>query len=171
MKRIFIFFLVLTFLTMVALQVLGSRLITPDAPMGIVSFELAGSPERAQNIMESWDATIQLYAAIDLGLDFLFLVAYSITLVLCCLLIMGSIKNRFFIVTGHVMVYGSFLAGLLDAVENYALIKTLFSQGNSTFPFIAKWCAIPKFTIVGLVLVYSIAGGIFILIKRLLKNP
>ncbi|MFH1905924.1 MAG: hypothetical protein ABIL11_00845 [Chloroflexota bacterium] len=56
-KRIFIALLIWTFILMAVSQIINAPLRTPAAPVSIVSFELARTPERAQAIMDSWDAT------------------------------------------------------------------------------------------------------------------
>jgi len=63
-KKYFTFLFILTILIMVIMNVLGTPLITPSAPSGIVSFELAFSPTRAQQIISSWSPDSQLRAAI-----------------------------------------------------------------------------------------------------------
>jgi hypothetical protein len=55
--------LVFALLLMAVQQVLGKPLITPAAPSGIVSFELAGSLPNAREMLESWGPTGRVYAA------------------------------------------------------------------------------------------------------------
>ena len=38
-------------------------------------------------------------------------------------------------------------AALLDAMENYALIRILLGTQLDLWPLVARWCAIPKFLI------------------------
>ena len=53
-----------------------------------------------------------------------------------------------------------FGAALLDSVENYALIQVLLGTEQSIWPAVARICAIPKFLIVGLGLLYVLLGAI-----------
>ena len=68
-KRAFVAWTVLALVVMASLQVLGGPLKTEAAPMGIVSFELAGEISRAQSMIESWGQQGQVYAGLNLGLD------------------------------------------------------------------------------------------------------
>jgi hypothetical protein len=53
---------------------------TAAAPNGIVSYELAGNIKPAAEILASWDARAQLFAAFGLVLDYLFMTAYALAL-------------------------------------------------------------------------------------------
>ena len=74
-----------TLAVMFCMNLVGEALITTAAPYGIISFELAGSVEKAQQIIDSWDQDARLYAAFSLGFDYLFMVLYSTTIALACL--------------------------------------------------------------------------------------
>ncbi len=49
-------------------------------------------------------------------------------------------------------------AGVLDAIENYALIQMLLSGASDLWARISWWCATPKFILVGLGLLFALAG-------------
>ncbi len=55
-KRLFLTFLLLTLSLFAVFRVLDAPLQTDSAPNGIVSFEMAGTPEKAFQIMVSWEA-------------------------------------------------------------------------------------------------------------------
>ena len=84
----------LTILLMFVMGVTGSPLTTEAAPYGVVSFELAGSVENAQNIMNSWDADAELRAAFGLGLDYLFMVSYASTIAFGCGIVCPNIGSQ-----------------------------------------------------------------------------
>ncbi|MEY3284160.1 MAG: hypothetical protein RIR86_2173, partial [Acidobacteriota bacterium] len=63
--------------------------------------------------------------------------------------------------------WAALLAGLLDAVENYALIRVLLGAGGDFWPALSRACARPKFAIVGVVLAYVLSAP---LITRLLAR-
>ena len=86
-KRVFVVLFVFTLAVMAAMQVLGGPLKTQAAPAGIVSFELAGGLEKARAMVASWGPRERVYAGLNLGLDFLFLVAYSSGIGLGCVLV------------------------------------------------------------------------------------
>jgi hypothetical protein len=56
---------------------------------------------------------------------------------------------------------------MLDGVENYALIRVLFGTDLSVWPVVARWCAIPKFLIVGAGLIYVIVGTIVVVVMKI----
>jgi len=155
-KRAFVALLVLTLAVMASLNALGRPLNTEPAPLGIVSFELAGELPRAQSMVESWGQTGRVYAGLNLGLDYLFMVAYSSCISLGCVLVAHSLSPRLSSVSslGVLLAWAQFGAALLDAVENYALIRVLLGSQQALWPVVARWCAIPKFLIVAAGLVY-----------------
>ena len=154
--------LVLTILVMVALQVLGGPLKTDIAPYGIISFELAGTLPLAEKMVESWGKLGQIYAGVNLGLDFLFIVVYANCIGLGCVIVARNLSRQgaFLAATGIGLVWALWFAALFDCIENYALINLLLGSQQATFAMIAKWCAIPKFLIVGLCIAYIILGAL-----------
>ena len=159
-KRAFVAWVVLTLVVMASLQVLGGPLTTEDAPMGILSFEFAGEISKAQSMVESWGQQGQVYAGLNLGLDYLFLVAYASAIGLGCVLISRRWVRQVAFVAwlGIGLGWGQWLAALLDGVENYALIRVLLGSASEAWPVLARWCAVPKFLLVGAGLVYIFLG-------------
>ena len=167
-KRAFVALLTLTLVVMVGLNALGGPLNTEVAPLGIVSFELAGELAFAQSMVESWGQTGQVYAGLNLGLDYLFLVAYSSSIALGCVLVARSLSRRgaFLSFAGVLLAWAQFGAALLDAVENYALIQVLLGSQQALWPAVARWCAIPKFSIVAAGLVYVAVGAVLAVVAK-----
>jgi hypothetical protein len=60
---------------------------------------------------------------------------------------------------GAILAWTIFGAALFDSVENYALIQLLLGAEQSLWPVLARICAIPKFLIVGLGLLYILLGA------------
>ena len=83
-SAVFLSFLALTLVLMFVLLRIDVPLQTTAAPKGIVSYELAGSVDGAQRILDSWNPTARLYAAFSLGLDYLYMPAYAIVIGLAC---------------------------------------------------------------------------------------
>lgn len=153
---------VFTIIIIVVMLVLGDLLnIEPDLK-GIVAFELAGDLAVAQEMIEKWKPRGEVFAGVILGFDYLFMVAYALTIGLGCVLVARSLSERFKSLSsvGVVLAWAMFLAALLDALENYALIRVLLRSGNELWPVVAKWCAVPKFIIVALGLLYLVIGAI-----------
>jgi len=161
-RRAFLPLLVITLLVMAGMLVTGAHLKTEVSPMGITSFEYAGELAVARAMIESWGPQGQLYVGLNMGLDFLFLVAYPLTIGLGCILISRRLSGQtgFIVSLGVVLAWGQLLAGLLDVVEDYALIQVLLGTDNELWPALAAWCATPKFLLVALGLLYLIIGGI-----------
>jgi hypothetical protein len=152
----------LALLTMIALQLLGAPLRTEASLSGIVSFELAGSLANIETILTSWDPTTRIYAGLNLGLDYLFIGTYVGAIGLGCVLVAESLgrHGRLLGATGVLLAWGMLLAGALDSVENYALIKLLLGSQANILALVARSCAIPKFLIVLLGLLYVILGAV-----------
>ena len=163
-KWVFIVLLVLTLVVMVSLQVLGGPLKTEVAPSGIISFEFAGKLSLARDIVESWGQKGRVYAGLNLGLDYLFLVAYASSIGLGCVLVARGLSQRVGLLSllGVLLAWGQIGAALLDSVENYALIRVLLGSEGEIWPAVAQWCAMPKFLIVAAGLVYVIIGAVMV---------
>ena len=158
----FVAFFLLAIVLMVTLQALGNPLATDTAPAGIVSFELAGDLTTAGRIIDSWGSAGRVYAGLNLGVDFLFLVTYSGAIALGCALaarVLTSMSS-FLGTMGIALSWGQFAAALLDAVENIALIRLLLGSQQAAWPVVARWCALPKFALVAAGLLYVIMGGV-----------
>lgn len=156
-KRTFFPLLALTLGLFAVFQVLNEPLVTPAAPGGIVTFELAGSAEKSAAILASWDETASLFAAFGLGLDYLFMPCYALTLSLGTLLAAGRHAGRFKTL-GALAGWGALAAALFDAVENFALWKILLGAWASPWAELATACAQAKFGLLALGLVYALAG-------------
>jgi hypothetical protein len=151
---------VLTLLAAVAMQAIGGPLANQAAPLGIVDFEFAGELAVAERILESWGDAGRARAGLSLGLDYLFLVLYASTLALACagMARMLSRHWRAAAAAGALLAWGQLAAGLLDAVENFALIQLLLGSDGAAWPPLAWWCAAAKFSLVAAGLAYLLAG-------------
>ena len=164
-KAIFIVLLVSTLLAMVVMYITGRPLIIADSvPKGIISYELAGTEENAQKILDSWDDLAKVYAGFNLGFDYLFIVLYSSTIALAIiwlvdLLSIGRNLMRFALL----LATGMSVAALLDTIENVALFTMLVNGVSSPWPQIAFVTAFIKFGLIFLGLGFLIVGYIIYL--------
>jgi hypothetical protein len=146
-------------LTTACVAVFGMFLDPPlqtHASTGIVSFELARTPETATAMVDSWDSRAHLFAAFGLGFDFLFMPLYATTLSAGLLLAADRLKGVW-AALANLIGWGAYLATVFDAVENIALFSIL--NGNiGANPPIAFWCASIKFGLLLAGLVYGLAG-------------
>lgn len=182
-KRCFFTFLLLTLLLFSVFRVLDKPLRTPASPKGVVSLELARTPQRAQGMIDVWTGRTIIYsdgehsnartvppgepflynaepmlnAAFGLGLDYLFMPVYALALAFGTLL--AAQKHRgWFKTFGAAAGYGAFVAALFDAVENFALWRVLSGAFESNYPAIAAFCATIKFGLLIVGLIYAFVG-------------
>ncbi len=132
-----------------------------DVPHGIVAFELAGSVPAAQVIVGSWDRTAQLLAAFGLGIDYLYMVAYSTVIGYACIWAASLLASQRWpaLSLGVPLAWGLWLAALCDATENVALWAELLNGVSEPFPQIAAFCATSKFLLIILGLLYVAYGA------------
>jgi len=156
---------------MVLMQFLNSPLRTSAAPAGIVSFELAGTPDNALSIIGSWipkynpavdyiaaeDYKPLLYAAFSLGFDYLFIYSYAISIALGILLAAGRHGGKYETISIW-LGWGLIAAALFDVVENIALWRILTGEVFHLLTQLAFWCASLKFSLILLGLIFAFLG-------------
>ncbi len=128
----------------------------------IVDLELAGSEEEAQLILDDWDAAgVRGLALLNVHLDFPFLVLYSTTIGLACVMAANVFHPyvRWWASVGVTLAWGQWLAALFDALENTALLKMLHGSVVQPWPQMAQWSAIPKFILVSAGALYAVVGA------------
>ncbi len=148
-------------------------LANPTAPAGIVSFELSGTPERAAEIIASWDARTQRYAAFSLGFDYLFMLTYAAALSLACLSAGGILRQRGWPLSrwAGLLAGAAWVAAGLDAIENLGLTLVLLELAGAPWPQIARYCALGKFSLLFIGLVYAFFGLAVNLLNRINPGP
>jgi hypothetical protein len=139
---------------------MGAPLTTPAAPWGMISFQLARTPERVQAILASWDALTRQSAAFCLGLDYLFMLAYALAIGLAARWVGVALKQRGWPLAGSgvPLAWAVWLAALLDAIENAAQTAMLFGSSNAIVPGLTWLVALVKFSLVFAALVYVFYG-------------
>lgn len=167
-KPLFWALFIFTIVVMYCLNLMGEPLITAPAPYGIVSFELAGSADRAQEILDSWDETAQMHAAFSLGFDYLYMVLYSTTIALACIWGAVLLQNHGWpgAWLGLILAWGQWLAATFDGIENLALSLILFGGPAAPWPQVAQIAAMIKFGLIFFGLIFSF----FSLIVRFWKR-
>lgn len=130
-----------------------------ESGTGIVAFEFAGSPDRAEEILDSWGRAGRAGAEQAIKIDYGFLVAYSVLLALAT----AAIAERS---TGPAARAGWWLSGLalvaggLDAIENTLLLRVVDGYHSGSIGGTATtWAAVAagiKFAIV-------IVAGLYVL--------
>jgi len=94
---------------------------------GIVSFELAGKLSLAQEMVKSWGQLGQVYAGVNIGFDFVYIITYVIAIGLGCVIVA---RGGFLSSVGVVLAWAMFAAGLFDCIENYNLIQFCLVLGK-----------------------------------------
>jgi hypothetical protein len=137
---------------------------------GIVDFEFSGSPERAAEILDGWGETGQDAAERAIGIDYGFLVAYSVFLALATAGVAAHASGGWRGV-GIALSWLSLFAGLLDAIENTALLYVIDSYRSrgvgSLAPTIAAQAAGAKFAIILLAIAYLLGALLVVVVRRL----
>ncbi len=157
-KIIMWIFAISTLILFVYISILDSSLKTTASPNGIVSFELAGNLEQSQKILSSWNHQAKLSAIQSLVVDYLFLISYSFFF---AFLVFKSSENfigkkKSLVSLGIILGWLQFIAAILDAFENYFLLRLLFGSQNEIFSSLAFYFASVKFLLILLGFIYII---------------
>lgn len=173
---LFVAALVFGFVLWYALRSLDAPLVRPQSQWGIVSLQLARTPERSQEILAAWDKSARDNAQSGLLLDFLFPVCYSTALTVVCFWAATLFRDRGYRKTGWLAASIAWLqwpAALFDYVENIALWVELRGTVADPWPAIAFYCASIKFLLIAAafcILVAALVIWIFRL-RALLGHP
>lgn len=156
-KRVFVASLVASIVLVIVFNWTGRWLTTPAAQLGIVSYEFAGTPQRSQEILASWDQTARISAAFGLGLDYIFMLTYATSIALGCIWAGRTLSEIGwpFARLATWLVWGVYLAAGFDALENVALmIQLMQAQGSSPWVEVSLMSATIKFGLLFIALVY-----------------
>lgn len=167
-KTLTIALIVSAILSLVLFTLLGlvdKPLKTGEAPNGILSFEFAEDFSRSLAIMDSWTDKGKTYAAFSIGLDFLFLVCYPVFFSLACFMLARRFREQvtWFYKVGAVIMWLPLVSGLLDTVENIAMIRLLFGTQQHWLSPLAFYCASVKFLFLGFAVIFIVSGLLLML--------
>lgn len=141
----------------------GAPLITPVSPAGIVSFELADTLNEANAIITAaGKANLQL----NIIIDFLFILAYTSFLAFCCQALIKSYRLPDLKKLTATFMRLSILAGVLDFIENMAMLVTLNGHGSDMSVIVTRWAAIIKFAIAAIVIIYILIAALVVLATK-----
>ena len=158
--RVFLPLLIATLLITFAFRFIG-----PAKPT-IVDFELAGTVSKSTDIINAWTPLERIHAGFSLGFDFLYMPVYSTTIALACVWAAGVFRSGVWKSIGRALAWGLWLAAILDAIENLALMSNLFGSPIEPFPALAALCAALKFGLILAGLLYVVVGVGGRLVKR-----
>ncbi|HYI79521.1 MAG TPA: hypothetical protein VEW67_01510 [Thermoleophilaceae bacterium] len=158
-----------TAVLLLVLALLDLRMQDTGGP-GIVAFELAGSTDRATQIMAEWGQAGQDAARLSLWVDFLYLIAYGAFLSLAILAVRDAARLRgwdSYARFGAAIAVLPIVAALCDAVEDVGLLLVLDGHGASRAPQAATAFALLKFAALTVALAYLLAGLVALARARL----
>ncbi len=160
----------LSFLTVAMLMVMNmvnAPLVNAAAPSGIISLQMAGSGAAAEAILSSWSGAARLWAAFGLGLDFLFIVSF-----VACFSMGAAVAGKALQTAkwplgaiAPLLMAGMGVAGGCDAIENLAHLTMLVNTPTEGLARLANGCAMLKFGLLGVALVYILWGAAARLIR------
>jgi hypothetical protein len=132
-----------------------------DHGTGVIELELMRTTGKAHEVLSEYGAEGRSAARTSLWLDYPYLVAYALFLSLACVAIYvraRRLARTRWAAVGAALAWAALLAGLLDAVENAALLRVLAGHPEQPYPAIAYLCAVPKFVLIVSALLYAGAG-------------
>lgn len=128
---------------------------------GIVGFELAGSTDRATEILGQWGESGRDAATLSLWLDFPFLIAYGTFLTLSVLAVRDAAVCRGwegFARPGTAIAVLPAVAALADAFEDIGLLLVIGGRADTILPFASTGFAAVKFAALVVALAYLLVG-------------
>ncbi len=151
-------------------QLIFAALSATYTTYGILDFEFAWTKARVLTIFTVWGQQGMLDQRIGVYWDFLYIVGYVSFISGCILLVTRQLEGKVEGIGYRVSVLPA-LAGVFDIIENINLL--IMINNPITFPIslpsIASICALIKFALLGVSIVFFVIA-IIILIYRKLKN-
>lgn len=143
-----------------------------DDPGGesIVEFELAGTVDRADEILATWreEGVVDDAKALQL-VDLVYPLIYAAALAGACVAAAGAwsgMGREGMAKAGSAMAWVAFAAATLDYAENLGLGISLWHEPASPWPQLALVAALGKFAAIGVSLAYGVSG----LVPTALRN-
>jgi len=133
------------------------------SPQGIISLEMARTPDTARAILDAWGEQGTHWAYRSVWLDFPFLAGY-VTLFIC-LTVLTHAGAR------NLVIGGFALAGCADLIENLLLLQMLAGNLTATVTHATYWCASVKFGVLVVGWIYLLFYGLYELYRHLRPNP
>jgi hypothetical protein len=150
--------------------VLDARMMDTGGP-GIIGFEVAGTEDRAAEILADWGGRGTDAAKASLWIDYAFIVAYSAFLILAAVATRELAERRGWsrmAAFGVAVVPFAAATGAFDAIEDVGLLLAVNQHGGALAPRLGQVCAIAKFTLLAVTIGYLLAGQLLRLRRRVL---
>jgi len=131
---------------LVLVMLINQYLITPEAPQGLISYQLAGEAEEAAAIRRSWAAQGQSWATFSLYFDFLFIGVYLLFLVKLSNHLLRDRPGVREQQLGGLAKVLFIIGGTADMAENVFLLTSLANPEDETWPIVAVIATLIKLT-------------------------
>jgi hypothetical protein len=142
------------------LLVLDARMMDAGGP-GIVGFELAGSQDRAAEILADWGDDGIDAAKASLWIDYAYILAYGTFLVLAAWATRDLAEARGWrrmAAFGTAAIPFAAAVGAFDAIEDVGLLLAVNGHGGDLAPRLAQICASLQFALLAVTIAYLLAG-------------
>lgn len=149
--------------------ILASKIFLHPFTVGeMVQFELAKELPVAENILREW-ITHGKYnlAVMSIYFDFLFILLYTTGLGVTCIFLSGLTGHEILQRAGKFFASLLIVAGICDAVENAAMLKSMQGTMNRWSVVVAYDMATTKFSIVILSVLFIFVCLVFRLLRKL----
>ena len=157
---------VATVVLLAVLTVLDNKM-NDEGGHRIVAYELAGSQDASQEILQDWGPEGRDAARASLWLDYLFLIAYGALTALAALAVGDAARRRGWTRMARLGPWAAAAAvgaAVFDALEDAGLLLALGGHGGNAAPLIAAVCATIKFALIAFAIAYLlVAAGLSIL--------
>lgn len=128
---------------------------------GIIGLEFAGSLERVEEIQAEWGSHDEYLARLSLWIDFGFMASYGAFFALACVAVRDFAARRGLgklAAAGVIAPACAIGAALFDLAENAIWLLLLGGHLGFAAPAIATACAILKFALIAVAILYSLVG-------------
>jgi hypothetical protein len=163
-------YLLLSFLGVIAIflwmRQQGAPLSVPSAtPIGILNLEFAWNQQKVETVADAWRGQMLTVARNNIYIDFLFIIAYTMFLTLCCKWLAAKHTGKW-LVTGEKIAQMVLAAGTFDVAENALMLVSLQGVPNNYTAIITTSFAVFKFALVIVAIGYILAASTALLLKR-----
>jgi hypothetical protein len=152
----------------VVLAVLDVRMMDAGGP-GIIGFEVAGTQDRAAEILAEWGSKGTDAARASLWIDYAYIAAYGTFLVLASWATRDLALERGWrrmAAWGMAAIPFAAAAAAFDAIEDVGLLLAVNERGGALAPRLGQVCASLKFALLAVTIAYLLAGLVLRLRER-----
>lgn len=153
-RRTLVVALLVLAVAVVGLAVTAPALMTPLTPVGIVSWQLAGSGAEVAAILAEWGAEGRAAARVNLLVDLAFAPAYGLVIGLVAVRLgVGLGRRRPAAAMADLAAWAALLAAVADLAENTLMLWVLGAGASDVLAVATRTLALVKFALLGVALV------------------